>query len=137
MAPEWRGDPRLIATSRSAVPPCLGFARATSSRRGRSGGSLSLSASLLSSVSGGPAEVGAIAPPAMQDDGHLAGEADLAVLEAEALGEPDGPGLEGAPAADAAQQHGSGLEQIAAQPAIAALGDAAAVGELARAVAAR
>lgn len=48
-----------------------------------------------------PAELGAIDPDAVQDDGQLAGEGNLGLLHPLALGDAHGPGLQGRPFDDA------------------------------------
>src|SRR5512147_1898268 len=84
-----------------------------------------------------PAEVGTVAPHAVQDDGELTCHGDGGLLAADALHQPDTPGLERREACHPVEQHAGGLEQIGARQWITALGDPPRAVELTGLMAAR
>src|SRR5919107_4751483 len=73
----------------------------------------------------------------MEDDRELARDRDGGLLGRDPRGRPCAPGLQGRPLRDAMEDHAGGLEQVAAEQAVAAARDAAGVVLLARLAAPR
>lgn len=93
--PAWRSRTRTVRSGvrgRTKVPAAVrGIALA---RRRRPGGDEPMEAGPRRSGDGGfgtPAELGAVAPEAMQEHGELAGDRDLGLLEAAALSDREAP----------------------------------------------
>ena len=56
-----------------------------------------------------PAELGAVAPHAVQDDRQLAGDRDPGAVHAPALGQGDAPALERTPGAGPLEENAKGM----------------------------
>ena len=66
-----------------------------------------------------PLERGPVHPDAMQNDGELARDRNLRLLQTDALGQPHAPGLQPRPALRAMKQNAGGLVEVTPQQAIA------------------